>query len=168
MLLKDCQRGIQQQQQQQQQQRKAPSGGGVVHQHRHEWNLVVLCCDVEDHCRCPAGSVSRSIQPSLASTLSSVHPLRSYTRPAVLIRSVANHYAAYRSKIVDILKRARVWSCDVMVRALDVQLRRSRVRLPALRFQVTTLGKLFTHVLLSTGSLIRYRSRSGDALRLGK
>ena len=36
----------------------------------------------------------------------------------------------------------------VVVRALDLRLRRSRVRLPASRFQVTTLGKLFTHTCL--------------------
>ena len=36
-----------------------------------------------------------------------------------------------------------------MVRALDLGLRRSRVRLPASRFQVTTLGKLFTHTRAS-------------------
>ena len=33
-------------------------------------------------------------------------------------------------------------------RALDLRLQRSRVRIPALHFQVTTLGKLFTHVCL--------------------
>ena len=31
---------------------------------------------------------------------------------------------------------------------VGLRLRRSRARLPALRFQVTTLGKLFTHVFL--------------------
>jgi len=30
------------------------------------------------------------------------------------------------------------------------------------------LGKLFTHVPLSPSSKIRYRSRGGDALRLGR
>ena len=35
-----------------------------------------------------------------------------------------------------------------MVRALDLRLRRSRVRLPASRFQLTTLGKLFTLICL--------------------
>ena len=34
----------------------------------------------------------------------------------------------------------------VIVRAVDLRFRRSRVRLRALRFQVTTLGKLFTHI----------------------
>ena len=41
-----------------------------------------------------------------------------------------------------------VWPGGVMVMALDLRHRRSRVRLPALRFQVTTLGKLFTRVCL--------------------
>ena len=36
--------------------------------------------------------------------------------------------------------------CGMVVRALDLRLRRSWVRLPASRFQVTTLGKLFTHM----------------------
>ena len=35
-------------------------------------------------------------------------------------------------------------------------------------FQVTTLGKLFTHVSLSASSIICYWSRGGDALRLGR
>ena len=37
-------------------------------------------------------------------------------------------------------------------------------------FQVTTLGKLFTHthVPLSPSSIIWYPSRGGDALRLGR
>ena len=50
----------------------------------------------------------------------------------------------------------------------------------SIRFQVTTLGKLFTHartrarahahthVPLSQSSIIWYRSRGGDALRLGR
>jgi len=42
-----------------------------------------------------------------------------------------------------------VWSGGVVVRALDLRLRRSCVRLSALRFQVTTLGKLFTHTRAS-------------------
>jgi len=36
------------------------------------------------------------------------------------------------------------------------------------RFQLTTLGKLFTHMCLSQNSIIWYRSRGGDALRLGR
>jgi len=34
--------------------------------------------------------------------------------------------------------------------------------------QVTTLGKLFTHVPLPPSSIIWYRSSGGDALRLGR
>ena len=60
------------------------------------------------------------------------------------------------------------WSGGVMVRSLDLRLRMSRVRLPALRFQLTTLGKLFTHVPVSPSSIIWQRSSSGDALRLGE
>ena len=58
----------------------------------------------------------------------------------------------------------------VMVRALDLRLRRSRVRLPVSRFQLTTLGKLFTHthVHMSLSSIIWYQSRGGDAQRLGR
>ena len=50
-----------------------------------------------------------------------------------------------------------------MVRAFDLRLKRSRVRSPASRFQVTVLGKLFTHthVPLSPSSIIWYRSRGG-------
>jgi len=35
-------------------------------------------------------------------------------------------------------------------------------------FQVTALGKLFTHVSLSPSSIIWYQLRGGDALRLGR
>ena len=37
----------------------------------------------------------------------------------------------------------------LVVRALKLRLRKSRVQVPALRFQVTTLGKLFTHTRAS-------------------
>jgi len=50
---------------------------------------------------------------------------------------------------------------ELVVRALDLHLRRLRVRLPAMCFQVTTLGKLFTHVPLSPSSIIWYRSKGG-------
>ena len=36
-----------------------------------------------------------------------------------------------------------------MVRAMDLRLKRSRVQYLALRFQVTTLGKLFIHTCAS-------------------
>jgi len=38
-----------------------------------------------------------------------------------------------------------VWPGGIVVRLLDLRLRKSQVRLLASRFQVTTLGKLFTH-----------------------
>ena len=42
----------------------------------------------------------------------------------------------------------QAWPAGVIVSALDLRLWRSRVQLPALHFQVTTLGKLFTHMSL--------------------
>jgi len=42
----------------------------------------------------------------------------------------------------------RTWPIDAVVRALDLRPRRSWVRLLASCFQVTTLGKLFTHMCL--------------------
>jgi len=67
-----------------------------------------------------------------------------------------------------VLQVLSVWPGGVLVRALDLRLRRSLVRLPVLRFQITTLGKLFTHVPLSRSSIIWYRSRSGDVLWPGR
>jgi len=67
-----------------------------------------------------------------------------------------------------VLQVLSVWPGGVLVRALDLRLRRSLVRLPVLRFRVTTLGKLFTHVPLSRSSIIWYRSRSGDVLWPGR
>ena len=52
-----------------------------------------------------------------------------------------------------------------MVRAFDLRLKMSRVRISAVSLN---LGKLFTHVPLSPSSKIRYRSRGSDALRLGR
>ena len=43
----------------------------------------------------------------------------------------------------------RTWPIDAVVRALDLRPRRSWVRLLASCFQVTTLGKLFTHTCAS-------------------
>jgi len=50
---------------------------------------------------------------------------------------------------------------------VGLRLRGSRVRIAALRFQVSILGKLFTHTCLSPSSIIWYRLSGGDALRLG-
>jgi len=44
------------------------------------------------------------------------------------------------------------WSCVVMVRVLDLQLKGCRFDPWPFCFQVTTLGKLFTHVPLSPSS----------------
>ena len=61
------------------------------------------------------------------------------------------------------------WPGGVVVRALDLRLKRSPVRISAVplsgnnRWQV-----VHTHVPLSPSSIIRYRSSGGDALRLGR
>ena len=60
-----------------------------------------------------------------------------------------------------------MWPGGVVVRALDVRLRRSRVRFPAVPLSGNNLGQV-VHVPLSTSSIIWYRSRGGDALRLGR
>jgi len=61
-------------------------------------------------------------------------------------------------------QQSRLWPAGVVVRALDLRLRRSWGQLPALRFQGTTLGKLFTHVPLSPSSIIWYWSSGSNAL----
>ena len=62
-----------------------------------------------------------------------------------------------------------VWPGGVMVRALDLRLKRSRVRISAVPLSGNNLGKdVHTLVPLSPSSMIWYRSRGGDALRLGK
>ena len=56
-----------------------------------------------------------------------------------------------------------------MVRALDLRLERSRVRISAVTLSGNNLGQVaHTHVPLSPSSIIWYRSRGGDALRLGR
>jgi len=54
----------------------------------------------------------------------------------------------------------KVLACDATGRGFDSR---------PFHFQVTTLGKLFTHthVPLSPSSIIWYLSRGGNALRLG-
>ena len=55
-----------------------------------------------------------------------------------------------------------------MVRAFDLRLKRSRVRISAVPVSGNNLGQVVhTHVPLSPSSMIWYRSRGGDALRLG-
>ena len=55
----------------------------------------------------------------------------------------------------------RVWPGGVMVRALDLRLRRSRVRISAVPLSGNNLGQV-----VRTSSRIWYRSRGGDAMQL--
>jgi len=59
-------------------------------------------------------------------------------------------------------------SGGLVVTQLDMQLQRSWVRLLSSHFQVTTLGKLFTHVPLSPSNIMWYWSRDSSAPRLGR
>jgi len=56
----------------------------------------------------------------------------------------------------------------VMVKALACDLRGHELNSQSCHCQVTTLGKLFTHVPLSPSSIIWYQSRGSDVLRLGR
>jgi len=61
------------------------------------------------------------------------------------------------------------WHVGVVVRALDMRLKRSRVRISAVPLSGNNLGQVvYTHVPLPRSSIIWYRSRGGDALRLGR
>jgi len=56
-----------------------------------------------------------------------------------------------------------------MVRALDLRLKRLQVRISTVPRFDNNLGQVVhTHVPLSPSSIIWYRSRGGDALRLGR
>ena len=58
---------------------------------------------------------------------------------------------------------------SVVVRALDLRLERSRVRLPVVPLSGNNLGQVVhTRVPLSPSSIIWYRSMGGDAVRLGR
>ena len=58
---------------------------------------------------------------------------------------------------------------SVVATALDSRLNRSRVRLPAMPVSGNNRGQVVhTHAPLSPSSILRYRSRGGDALRLGR
>jgi len=61
-----------------------------------------------------------------------------------------------------------MWPGHVMVKALACDSRGREFNSRPSRCQVTTLGKLFTHVPLSPSSIIWYQSRSSDVLRLGR
>jgi len=66
-----------------------------------------------------------------------------------------------------ISQTARQTPGSVVVRALDLRLRMSRVRLSAVPLLGNNLGQVVhTHVPLSPSSIIWYLSRGGDALRL--
>jgi len=56
-----------------------------------------------------------------------------------------------------------------MGRVLDLRLKRSRVSTSGLALSGNNLGQVVhTHLPLSPSSIIRYQSRGGDALRLGR
>jgi len=56
-----------------------------------------------------------------------------------------------------------------VVRALDLRLKRSRVRFSAVPLTGNNLGQVVhAHVPLSPSSIIWYRSTGGDALHLGR
>jgi len=54
-----------------------------------------------------------------------------------------------------------VW-LERVARGLDLQLNRSQVQIPAAALLTATLGKLFTHVLLSPSSIIWYWHKPGS------
>ena len=66
----------------------------------------------------------------------------------------------------DVQHRSNVWPGGLMVRALDALLKGRGFNSRPFRFQVTTLGKLFTHVPLSPSSINWHCG--GDAMRLGR
>jgi len=84
-------------------------------------------------------------------------------RKTVLLLEYSIRYstAYWSSKKLDshTLHKSRHWTCDSKGRRFESR---------TFRFQVTTLGKLFTHVPLSPSSIIWYLSRGGDALWLGR
>jgi len=53
-----------------------------------------------------------------------------------------------------------VWPVGIMVRVLDLQLQRLRVRLSAIPLSSNNLGKLFTHVPLTPNSINLHRLTS--------
>jgi len=74
--------------------------------------------------------------------------------------------------------RALGWQCvcvnavqpgGIVVRALGWQLKTWQARLPAVPLSANNLGQVVhIHVPLSPSSIVWYRSRGGDALRLGR
>jgi len=56
-----------------------------------------------------------------------------------------------------------------VARALDLRLERSRVRISAVPLSANNLGQVVhTRMPLLPNSIIWYRSRGGDAMRLGR
>ena len=61
------------------------------------------------------------------------------------------------------------WLSSVVARALGIAINRSRVQLPAGALPGSNSGQVVhTHVPKSPSSIIWYRPRGGDALRLGR
>jgi len=60
------------------------------------------------------------------------------------------------------------WPGGVVVRVLDLRLKRSRIRISAVPLSRNLGQVVHTRVPLSPSNIIRYRSRGDDALRLGR
>jgi len=65
-----------------------------------------------------------------------------------------------------VAQQTRVWPGDVVVQALACNSRGCEFNSRLFCCQVTTLGKLFTHVPLSPSSIIWYQSQGSSVLRL--
>jgi len=98
-----------------------------------------------------------------------VEAIGNYLQPfAVCLFSVAKARCLYRSgknTCIGFKVGARVRPGGVVVRALDLRLRRSRVQLPAVALSGSNLGQVVhTHVPLSPSSIIWYQSKGSGAL----
>ena len=108
--------------------------------------------------RCPLVAVVTP--PAAAAAAAARLMCEAKDRSAHSLRSAALNTSATRS---------RVWTGGVVVRVLDLRLKRSLVRLPAVPLSGNNLGQVVhTHLPLSPSSVSWYRSRGGDALRLGR
>ena len=72
--------------------------------------------------------------------------------------------------IIDGIHVPSMWPGGIVVGAsLDLRLKRSRIRVSAVPLSGNNLGQVIhTHAPLSPSGIICYRSRGGDALRLGR
>ena len=71
--------------------------------------------------------------------------------------------------ITDGIHVPSMWPGGIVVGALDLRLKRSRIRVSAVPLSGNNLGQVIhTHAPLSPSGIICYRSRGGDALRLGR